>query len=463
MDELQQDLPKHFKYRKSYRSFDYYWGLGVEHETYIKTSQTKEISTFEGCMKPERYSVNYMTIYEPEKLRDSLRDLLFLYGGKISVPILINSHSFTHADVYTIHRTTYEKKPKPNPQYAGETFFDWICKHSVWLKTELDKGFMWDGDTIEFMTQHFYKATTAEVMNELRTITDRFNKELGSLPKQGLLVAYGPLKLAMPVNEPFAIHLTNLRNVAMFNNGTLHINLTLPTRLGWGAKPLWKKKFIKRHQILARLIQWLEPVFVALYGSGDPLARTSDRYAKGSQRVAISRYIGIGTFDTETMPAGKILQIQRGAIPWYDRLVEQTNYLSLEKIGLDLNFQKHGAHGLELRFFDQMSYDLLENVLKHLVLLMDYSMILKDAENPVKNPVWQRMATAGILEGGDWILQVEEIQQLCWIFKLTEFSAKEPMGVAEVMEVLFQHLLKFRGFCWKHMVEGIAEKPVGCF
>jgi hypothetical protein len=298
-------------------------------------------------------------------------------------------------------------------------------------------------------------------MKELRSITERFNKELGSLPKQGFLVAYGPLKLAMPVNEPFAIHLTNLRNVAMFNNGTLHINLTLPTRLGWNAAPLWKKQFIKRHQILARLIQWLEPLFVALYGSGDPLAEVSDRYAKGSQRVAISRYIGIGTFDTETMPTGKILQLPRGTIPWYDRLVEQTDYLALEKIGLDLNFQKHGAHGLELRFFDQMPYESLEKVLKELVLVMDYSMSLKDAENPVKNPVWQRMATAGILEGGDWMLQVEEIQQLCWIFKLTGFSAKEPMGVAEVMEILFQHLLNFRGFCWKSMVD--AEKPVGCF
>jgi hypothetical protein len=197
MDELQRDLPKHLKYRTSYRSFDYYWGLGIEHETYLKTSQTKEIGTFEGCMKPERYSVNYMTIYEPSKLSQTLKDILFVKGGKLQVPILVNSHSFTHTDVYNSHKTTYEKKPKPNPQYAGETFFDWICKYSPWLKTELDKSFMWDGDTIEFMTQHFYKATIADVMKELRSITERFNKELGSLPKQGFLVAYGPLKLVL--------------------------------------------------------------------------------------------------------------------------------------------------------------------------------------------------------------------------------------------------------------------------
>jgi hypothetical protein len=31
-------------------------------------------------------------------------------------------------------------------------------------------------------------------------------------------------------NHPFAIHLTNLNNVGIFNNGTIHFNITLPNQ-----------------------------------------------------------------------------------------------------------------------------------------------------------------------------------------------------------------------------------------
>jgi hypothetical protein len=447
MEQGLVDLPKHTKYSNSYKRFDYYWGLGVEHELYLKTSQTRDITTFAGCRKPERYSVNYYTVYDPIALEETLQLVLQRHGGKVSIPILVNGQ-------------TYEKVPKPNPQYSGITFFEWACNYSKWLKTQFDKCYMWDGDTVEFMTQNFYKATVGSVINELQTIATRFEKEIASLPRQGFLVAYAPLKLAAPINEPWAIHLTNLRNIAMFNNGTLHINLTLPTRLGWNRKPLLFKTFVKRHQVLARIIQWLEPFWVALYGSGDPLSAYSDRYAKGSQRVAVSRYIGLGTFDTEHMPRGKILQVPRGDIPWYDELYKVTDYLALEKIGLDINFNKHGAHGLELRFFDQMPYSSLKTVMEQLVLLMDVSLQYTEFPNPTKNPEWQKAATAGMLHGKEWIVSPEFSTTVCSVFSTGIQSSKEPVAAADLFQQLFSGLERYRGRCWNLMVEG--GRPPGC-
>jgi hypothetical protein len=453
MDQIQyRDLPKHRRYKQSYRRFDYYWGLGVEHETYFKTSQKKEIQSFDGILKPERYSVNYYAAYNPEALQAALAEVIKQNGGSLQIPVLANSHSFTHVDLYGAHKTTYERVPKPNPQYSGQSFFDWICEKSKWIKENFNQTFVWDGDTIELITQNFYKATVREVMTEIRHTASQIEYELKRLPKQGILVGYGPLQIATPVNEPWAFHLTNPRNVAMFNNGTLHINLTLPTRLGWNKQPLYWKSFVEKHRRLARLIQWLEPMFIAVYGSGDPLAAVSERFARGSQRVAVSRYIGLGTFDTETMQTGKILQIPRGDLPWYDWLYKRTDYVQLDKIGLDLNFNKHGAHGLELRFFDQMSYENLEEVMKLLVLVMDSSLKIQHVENPVKNSVWKSAAGQALLEGAAWQMSVIQLEAVFQSFKIQDVIHKEPLYVTDALKLLHQHLESRRGECCKLMM-----------
>ncbi len=447
-----RDLPKHRRYKGSYRRFDYYWGLGIEHETYFKTSQKKEIQSFEGILKPERYSVNYYSVYKPEPLQKALAEVIKNSGGTLQVPVLANSHSFTHVDLYGAHITTYERVPKPNPQYSGKTFFEWICERSKWMAENINLSFVWDGDTVEIITQNFYKATVKDMMAELRHTATQLDHEMKRLPKQGILAGYGPLQLVSPINEPWAFHLTNPRNVAMFNNGTLHINVTLPTRLGWNRQPLCWNSFVKKHQRLARLIQWLEPMLIAVYGSGDPLAAVSERYARGSQRVAVSRYIGLGTFDTETMPTGKILQIPRGDLPWYDWLYERTDYVQLEKIGLDLNFNKHGAHGLEVRFFDQISYENLEEIMKLLVLVMDCALKFRDVPNPVKNSVWKVSAGQALLEGAAWQLSVTQLESVFQIFQIYDVIHKEPLHVTDALKKLFQTLESRRGECWKLMM-----------
>jgi hypothetical protein len=420
----------------------------------MKSSQTKDITTFEGAMKPERYSVNYYAVYTPEPLKEALAKYISLEGGTLKVPMLVNSHSMTHCDVYNIHKTTHEKVPKPNTAFDGKTFWEWMTEVSPWLRVNFDKCFTWDGDTVEFMTQNFYKATVKDCMAELRHITGQFEKELKGLPRKGFLTGYGPLSLAMPKNEPFAVHLTNLRNVAMFNNGTLHINITLPTRLGWNRKPLCWKRFVDRHRCLARLIQWLEPIMIAIYGSGDPLSAISERYAMGSQRVAVSRYIGVGTFDTEKMCAGKILTLKRsdlGPMPWYDWLAEKTDYIQLDSIGMDLNFNKHGAHGLELRFFDQMPYSSLEKVLEILVLMMDASLKFQKVEDPRKDGVWSTMAGQALLEGKSWHMSVEQQSRLYAIFRITNTIVKEPQYVEDVWKKVCGALEVYKGECWKRM------------
>lgn len=469
-----RDLPKHAHYAAAYRRFDYFWGLGVEHETYIASSQKRTVRTFDTiALKPERYSVSYYKAYQPAALQTALAEVLSAAGdGGLTVPVLLNNHSFIDVDVFGEHRTTYERVPRPNPRFEGKTLYEWACEYSAWLRNEHGRVFAWDGDTIEFMTQQFYNARVDDVMAELMAGEERFIAELAKLPKRGLLIAYTPLRLATPVNEPWATYLTHPRGVAMFNNGTIHVNVTLPTRLGWDRRPLWWGDFVEKHRRLARLIQWFEPLWVACYGSGDPFAtramkpETRALFASGSQRLAVSRYIGIGTYDTIGMPVGKILQIPRpdvGTLPWYDWLYARTAYAPLNVIGLDLNFNKHGAHGLELRLFDQMPMASLRAVLCQVVALMDSALQLRAVPDPRTDPRWQMAAGESLYYGPVWHVGPEYLGALGAVFGIDIAGAKEPhlptVALTSVMDAL--HLQKGRGWCWQRMVTEADHLPHG--
>jgi hypothetical protein len=459
-----QNLPKHERYRDAYRRFGFFWGLGIEHETYIMTSKTKTIRKFDGAMRPERYCVDYYSAYNQGELKEALADALCMRAGTMTVPVLMNGHSLTKCDVFGEHATTYERVPKPNPRFTGKTLFDWMCEFSGWMREEIGKTFMWDGDTIEFVTQAFYRATVDDVLTELQRGESRFVYELTKLPLQGVITTHGPFTLASPSNEPWASYLTNPDHVSMFNNGTIHINVTLPTQLGWDMKPMWPADFVEKHRRLARLVQWLEPLWIAAHGSKDPFSDGAhgDKFAAGSQRLAVSRYIGVGTFDTDVMPVGKILQVYKsaaGPMPWYDELHKHTAYVPLDVVGMDINFNKHWAHGLELRFFDQFPAEDMRRVLEQVVLLMDIALEDRTIPDPRKDAAWISMAHDALYRGAAWRPPPIALNALAAALGISE-QKKESSTVHEALTWLFGalHSGGRADFCWENMVSKRPKK-----
>lgn len=466
----ERTLSKHVHYGAGYRRWGYFWGLGVEHETYVRTAITRDVSGgatwTPEMLRPERYCVNYYAVYRKELLAAALAAV-----GPITVPVLMNNHSFTDCNLSCEHRTTYERVPKPNPRFAGQTLYDYVCDHSAWLRDERGRAFAWDGDTVEFMTQRFYRATVSDVMAELVAAEERFVRELNAVPRLGVLESHGPFALAEPRNEPWATYLTNPRGVSMFNNGTIHVNVTLPTRLDWtGRRPLFWDDFVQRHRRLARLIQWIEPLWIAAYGSGDPFAAVAglsgELFAAGSQRLAVSRYIGVGTFNTDQMPTGKILQVRGGAgrFPWYDRLYERVRgYERLGVVGLDLNFNKHWAHGLEIRIFDQMPRSALREVLEQVVVLMDVAEEGRDIPNPWSSEAWVGAVVDAIHRGEGWDVEPAFLNDIALrAFGCRTEYQKEPMAAVVALAWLLELLERRRGRCWRWMVAGGPAAPTWC-
>lgn len=460
-----RNLEKHKKYQTAYKPNDFYWGLGIEHETYIESSKLKQVSLRglkENCA-PERYSVDYYNVYNRQQLHKAL-DGLFAEDEKILLPILANSHTFQHTDLNGEHTTTYERVPKSNPKFTGKTVFEWMKEQNPTLAAEYEKSYIFDGDTIEFMTQQFYKTTVNKSIEELVKTEAEFVKALNALPKEGLFKTYGPFQVAQK-NYGFATYLTNLKHNAMFNNGTIHINITLPTELDEKGEIKDMALFTKQHQAYAKAIQWISPLIVASYGALDPLCESKtngEQYAAGSQRLAVSRYIGLGTYDTDTMEVGKILTRRKDKLKhldWYEEFHKKVDYRFLDELGLDLNFNKHYSHGLEFRILESIPPQALKEVMELLVYLADFA-LATELPNPVKTNTWHLIALGCVMNGRGYYIDVTSQNELYETLQIPEL-AKEPLPVTEVLDIIRLYLFKTyaNGTCVKCMIHGEDIKP----
>ena len=424
---------KHIKYHTLYKGGDIYWGLGIENEVYLEfISKKKYVAKSNISTRRERYSVDYTKNY-----RDNSA---FEYYVKniphniIGFPLLLNAHSFTKTDIFNNPKNLYTKACEPNPVFTGTTLLEFLKLHNDYFTESLDKTWLFDGDTIEFNTLNFYNTTLSNVIDELVNNQKEFVQYLNSLY---IFNMYSKIDI-MTANHPFAIYMTNDKYVNMFNNGTLHYNITLPTALDNDKKIIDMPRFIKDHCRAIRIIQWMEPFIIAVYGSPDPFSNMQDYpeahlYSKSSQRCAISRYIGVGTYDSDTMIRGKILQVPVDThicndieYWWYHEYYKKNGYTKLDKIGMDINFNKHYNHGIECKFFDHLDKKKIHESFEFIIYLMDYILDHKtpDIKNPITNKIWNALVCNCMIYGKEYTLNKEELELYSSIFNIKLYRLK---------------------------------------
>jgi hypothetical protein len=398
---------KHKKYESYYKPNEIFFGFGIESEYYLEFENKIEFDRVKFIQnhKKERYSVDYYSNYKltPTPFFEKIN-----YNNKL--PLLFNAHSMTLTDRYNQPITKYTTRNERNPLFDGETLWDFCKKKNEYLSANFDNTFTFDGDTIEIMTVDFYNKSIKDVLEEHETsrknLIDNLNKVL---VENNIFPECGRLDF-MKKNHPFAVHLTNVNNVAMFNNGTIHINITLPTKLDKNSKIQNKLDFIEKHKNFIRLIQYLEPILLCVYGTRDPFSEYDGAFSASSQRCAISRYIGIGTYDTNYMKTGKILQesadnivVAKEEWGWYNRYYQTCGYNRLDKLGMDINFNKHYNHGVEIRFFDFIPHEKYEELCKFIQWLTFISS-KKNFDNPIYSRDWNDMVISSLTKGPYWEL-----------------------------------------------------------
>ena len=410
---------KHNKYLSSYKSGDTFWGIGIENETYLELPNQPKVSgkLIQNSHKSERYSVNYYQTYLKDFFKKAVTTQINT-SEEYSLPVIINSHFLTNCDSDGQHKTTYEKEPKPNPKFQGKTNFEILKESDPYFEKEKENSYCFDGDTIEFMTLNFYKANVNDTIKELLHTKKEFLNHINAAKPE--FCKGNKLRYA-PENYGFARMATNPNNLAIFNNQTYHFNFTLPTKLNSNGDIENFKHFTFRHKKAIRFIQFLEPFFIAVYGSGDILSKSAHglRFPAGSQRCAASRYISVGTYDTtgKDLPIGKLLQEDREVLQkkwapyhWYNQLYAQINYKKSDKIGFDINFNKFKNHGIEIRFFDWFPEKFLEKVLRILVHILDIAESTQNMpKNPIDSEIWHNITYKAIWKGKNAILTKDEL------------------------------------------------------
>ncbi len=469
---MEVPLAKHIRYVDQHIPGEEFWGIGVENETYVEllAGMRKPAEFLAKNQERERYSVNYWRQYKPNTIQPVLESWMsHLPQGphtEIQLPLLANGHSFTKCDVWGEHRTTYSATPTVNPKFTGRTWMEVLetLHPAVFGPTARDVWWCFDGDTVEFMTQRFRCGTWEDTMAELLEYKARWLKAL-----QDALVSVRCERLwsagvRWPLyNYGFAVFLSNRRNVAIFNNGTYHVNLTAPTRLDKHGEIEDWPRFLQIHRNAARLFQWISPFLVAALGSADPFANLGGphkEFPAGSQRLAASRFVSVGTFDTRRMLRGKIVttpvvDMEPTPLWWHEMYASRkSSYEKLEAIGYDINFNKYPNHGLEFRIFDWFSEEALGPLVRALIGMMDVAIHIRgEVPYPQDSRIWRRVLGRCVWEGSNALLTEREQRVFAMVLQIPEL-----VGVSESVEV-FQRIQSKWSLAWGPCSRKMVRQP----
>lgn len=181
---------------------------------------------------------------------------------------MINSHSLEKLDIHYEHKTlgtaktsVDETAPEPveNPLYAGKSIMELFLENQPYniqsMITQRNKtmgSVHFDGDSIEFVTKYFENRTVIDSCKELKATKKLF---LDKINASGVL--NGTLHFP-DYNPGLNMFMTNQENLVLFNNGTYHFHITLPT-LTEDSRIVDYNAFEKTHANAIYLLQWFEP------------------------------------------------------------------------------------------------------------------------------------------------------------------------------------------------------------
>lgn len=457
---------------KENKSTKHYWGIGLENETYLQFENPLMVTGdfIQNSMGRERYSLDYTTYYKEGAL-DFILQSAFEKNKNYAISRMMNSHSLEKLDTNFNHRTL----PKPiateapdngavsnetleNPDFLGKTFLDLFLeqqpfniKSMVTTKTNPMGSICFDGDSIEFVTKYFENRTVEESCNELRATKDLFISKLNES-------AVVPEKLHFPkYNNGLNQFMSNQKNIVLFNNGTYHFHITLPTHTE-NSRIADYDAFDATHINAMYLIQWFQPLFIATLGSPDIMGVISEKYnlgkkyALGSMRNAMSRYIGVGTFH-QSMGKGKILTYKveefrkllkftkEDNIWWRDQIENDLEYVLLSDVGLDFNQEKMYQSGFELRCFDEFPIDYLKEVLHAILLICEHALHLKEVTWSHDSAIWNNLIFKSLKYGYKTLISKEEKEEVLQQLQLNTADLSNRFEDISLLDAFFFEIL----------------------
>jgi hypothetical protein len=378
---------------------------------------------------------------------------------KYFVSQMMNSHSLEKLDIHFQHKTIQSAPPLlDNPDYAGKSILElFLEKQPYQIQSMLTQknnpmgSIIFDGDTIEFVTKYYENRTIQESFNELKASKKLFLEKLND-------AQILPGALTYPqYNIGINMFMSNQKNLVLFNNGTFHFHITLPT-LTEDSRIVDYAAFDQAHHKAIYMLQWFEPLFIATLGSPDIMSVISEKFgmeekfAGGSMRNAMSRYTGVGTYH-KSMPKGKVLTFpvdefrklltfqKEENIWWRDRIESELSYELLSDVGLDFNREKLYQSGYEFRSFDEFPTDYLPEVLHAIVLISEHAQHNEEIEWASNNVIWNNLVFKTLTQGYKTEMNEEEKNEIVRAFKLP-VSIQNELAKVNRLDEFFFHILQ---------------------
>jgi hypothetical protein len=229
-------------------------------------------------MGRERYSIDYLKCYKKGTLETALA-AAFDQNKNYHVSRMMNSHSLEKLDIEFQHKTILSPPPMlDNPEYAGNSILELFLQkqpysvQSMLTQKNMPMGcIIFDGDSIEFVTKYFENRTIEEACNELKASKRIFLEKLNESEILKGTLTYPEYNIGINM------FMSNQKNLVLFNNGTFHFHITLPT-LTEDSKIVEYDAFDIAHSNAIYMLQWFEPFFIATLGSPDILSVISDKH-----------------------------------------------------------------------------------------------------------------------------------------------------------------------------------------
>ncbi len=438
------------------------WGIGLENETYLQFEESLVVSGqfIQEKMGRERYSLDYLKCYK-EGCLEKVLARAFDPNKNYLVSRMMNSHSLEKLDIHFQHKTIQSAPPLlDNPNYAGKSILElFLEKQPHQIQSMLTQknnpmgSIIFDGDTIEFVTKYYENRTIEESFNELKATKKLFLEKLNEAQ-----ILPGPLTYP-EYNIGINMFMSNQKNLVLFNNGTFHFHITLPT-LTEDSRIVDYAAFDTAHHKAIYLLQWFEPLFIATLGSPDIMSVISDKFgmdekfAGGSMRNAMSRYTGVGTYH-KSMPKGKVLTYpveefrkiltfkKEENIWWRDRIESELSYELLNDVGLDFNREKLYQSGYEFRSFDEFPTEYLPEVLHAIVLISEHAQHIDEVEWASNHVIWNNLVFKTLTQGFKSEMNVEEKNEILNVFQIPASHRDSILKLNRLDEFFFEILQVF--------------------
>lgn len=373
--------------------YDYTWGLGIEHEMHIFHKPKESSKNIVDYTLFDSYSAVQRILEDKE---NSLLDISY-----DDYEFLKNKVPFETSGRRCNDKWVIKTVPVKMPEFITNKPF---CS----LRNSSDLKRM--TKTIVFEKERFYNLLM------LDKNTQKLVKNYGELVEY----PYGMTRyLKCPLDDDNGKYIfeknSNKKPILVPEyNGSYHITFTLPYK-----ENIKKNIFIKMHQNFCNQLQWLEPLLLTSYFTGDEYAPGSlDKRVRGSFRVMI---IGWGNF------AGTDVRLLKEGIGRYAKTPtywrEGLKFIDVDKLkpcykpspmalkegatsSLSSDFRTFGStdplrpmhresgvgmtvpNGVEFRIFDHFSDKYIDHLLILISLVAENSRVTETKGYVYENAVW---------------------------------------------------------------------------